>query len=284
MTYDTLISTQELASHLDEPDWAVLDCRFSLSDPEKGWEDYLAGHIPGAVYVHLDRDLCAPVVPGVTGRHPLAPIDQLVERFSAWGIDDSVQVVAYDDWPGGNGAIAGRLWWSLRYLGHQKVAVLNGGWPCWLREGRPQRAGVEYRPRRHFEPRPNPRLLVSSEEVEALRSDPSYRLLDSRSIDRYHGENENLDPVAGHIPGAIPAPYAENLDSDGLFLPPEKLRARFSALLQEVPAERAVFYCGSGVTATHNLLALAYAGLGEARLYLGSWSEWITDPKRPVER
>jgi thiosulfate/3-mercaptopyruvate sulfurtransferase len=284
MSYTSLISTTELAAHPDNPDWAILDCRYSLTVPGRGRSDYQAAHIPGAVYVHLDNDLCAPMIPGKTGRHPLAPMEKLVENFSSWGIGDGVQVVVYDDWPGGSGAIAARLWWTLRYLGHQDVAVLDGGWVRWWSEGHPLQSGEDRRPKRVFTPRPRPELIASSDEVDQMRTDPSYRLFDSRSADRYRGENETIDPVAGHIPGAISAPYEDNVGPGGLFLPPETLRKRFLALLGDVPANRAVFYCGSGVTATHNLVALARAGLGDARLYIGSWSEWITDPQRPVSR
>jgi thiosulfate/3-mercaptopyruvate sulfurtransferase len=284
MTYTTTISCDDLLSSLKDPDWAVLDCRFSLSDPPAGRIAYEAAHIPGAVYVHLDEDLCAPVMPGKTGRHPLPPVEQLVENFSRWGIEPGVQVVVYDDHPGGSGAIAARGWWSLRYLGHSAVAVLDGGWPRWRAAGLPVQGGVERRSRRLFVADVQPGMLASLDEVQAVRRDPAFRLFDSRGADRYRGENETIDPVAGHIPGAISAPYAENLGQDGLFLSPKVLSGRFERLLGEVPPEKAIFYCGSGVTAGHNVLAVAHAGLGMPRLYLGSWSEWITDPDRPVER
>jgi thiosulfate/3-mercaptopyruvate sulfurtransferase len=284
MSYTSVISTTELAAHLDDPDWAIMDCRFSLTVTERGRRDYQEVHIPGAVYVHLDNDLCAPIIPGKTGRHPLASIEQLVENFSNWGIGPGVQVVAYDDWPGGSGAIAARLWWSLRYLGHQDVAILDGGWVRWWSENRALRSGIERRTKRIFIPKLRPELIASGDDVDHMRADPSYRVFDSRGLDRYRGENETIDPIAGHIPGAAPAPYADNIGPGGLFLPPEVLKKRFLALLGDIPASRAVFYCGSGVTAAHNLVALALAGLGDARLYVGSWSEWITDPQRPVAR
>jgi thiosulfate/3-mercaptopyruvate sulfurtransferase len=280
----TTISIESLLASLGEPDWAILDCRFSLTDPPAGELAYQAAHIPGAVYVHLDDDLSASVVPGKTGRHPLPPVEQLVENFSRWGIGPGVQVVVYDDYPGGSGAIAARCWWSLRYLGHEAVAVLDGGWPRWHAAGLPVRGGVEVRSRRKFDTHVQSGMLATVDEVQAVRLDPAFRLFDSRGADRYRGENETIDPVAGHIPGAISAPYAENLGKDGLFLPPQDLKARFKSLLGDVPPERAIFYCGSGVTAGHNVLAMAHAGLGMPRLYLGSWSEWITDPDRPVEK
>ncbi len=283
MPYTTLISADELSAHLDDPQWAIIDCRFTLGDAERGRKDYLVSHIPGAVYAHLDEDLCARVIPGVTGRHPLPTIDQLVQKFSGWGVDSEVQVVAYDDWPGIGLGTAARLWWTLRWSGHNAAAVLDGGWRSWSTAGLPVRLGEERRAPRTFQPVLQSELLVGAAEVERLRIDPAYRLFDSRSADRYRGENETIDPVAGHIPGAISASFAENLGVDGLFLSPQALRKRFEGLLDKTPAERAVFYCGSGVTATINNLALAHAGLGNAKLYAGSWSEWITDPDRPVE-
>lgn len=284
MTFTTLISTSELANHLNDPGWALVDCRFSLIDTEQGRRHYLQSHIPGAVYAHLDEDLCAPVVPGVTGRHPLPKINKLVQNLSQWGIGSGIQVVVYDDWPGASGAIAARLWWTLRWLGHDAVALLDGGWERWKAENRSVVDGEEVRERREFIPYPRLEFIATSDDVEVMRRDPTYLVVDSRGADRYRGENETIDPVAGHIPGAISAPYAENIGSEGLFLSKEALQRRFQMLLGDLQAENIVFYCGSGVTAAHNLVALAYAGLGDARLYVGSWSEWITDPDRPVAK
>ena len=279
MPYTTLISTQELAARLDEPDWAVIDCRFALVDTEQGRQEYQQSHIAGAVYAHLDNDLSGPIIPGKTSRHPLPEIETFTQTVSNWGIDNTTQVVAYDAM---GGAFAARLWWMLRWLGHKSVAVLDGGWPRWQQEDQPVRSGVESRQPRSFIPQPRPELLVEADAVMEIRSDPDHHLFDSRSADRYRGENETLDPVAGHIPGAVCLPFAENLGVDGAFLSPEVLKARFEEQLGDVPCERAVFYCGSGVTAAHNVLAMVHAGLGEARMYAGSWSEWITDPERPV--
>ncbi len=281
MAYTTLISTADLQRHLSNLDWAIVDCRFSLDNTERGREAYLGSHIAGAVYAHLDEDLSGPIMPGKTGRHPLPSVEMFVQVLSSWGIDDQVQVVAHDD---AGGAMAARLWWMLRWLGHPNVAVLDGGWPEWERKSHPVRSGMESRSARSFTPRVRPELVVDAEEIERIRNDLSSRLFDARKTDRYRGENETVDRVAGHIPGAISVPYAENLNSDGLFLPAEQLKARFVSHLGDVPVEKTVVYCGSGVTATHNVLAMAHAGLGEARLYAGSWSEWITDPKRPVAK
>jgi thiosulfate/3-mercaptopyruvate sulfurtransferase len=284
MSHQTLVSAEELFSHLGDPNWAIVDCRFTLGEPERGRQDYLEAHIPGAVYAHLDEDLCSPHVPGITGRHPLPPVDALARKFSDWGIGPGVQVVAYDDWPGPSVTGAARLWWALRWLGHTAAAVLDGGWNRWRQLGGPIKPGLERRPHRDFIPRLRPELSASVDEVESMLLDPAYRVIDSRSADRYRGENETIDPVAGRIPGALNAPYMDNVGLDGLFRPAVELRQRFQSLLGDVPAQNAVFYCGSGVTAAHNVLALMHTGLGEAQLYAGSWSEWITDPRRPVER
>jgi thiosulfate/3-mercaptopyruvate sulfurtransferase len=282
MNYTTLISTAELSEHLGDPGWVVCDCRFDLAAPGWGRQQYLQSHIPGAVYADLNEDLSALVIPGKTGRHPLPEIDALSRKLSEWGIADGVQVVAYDNYPEKAVTGAARLWWLLRWLGHDRVAVLDGAWMAWQYEGREVDNAIETPQPGRFVPRPRPELTASSQQMEAWRLDPAYRVFDSRSADRYRGENETIDPVAGHVPGAISAPFADNSSSDGHFLNREVLRRRFSDLLGDTLAEKAVFYCGSGVTAAYNLLALAYAGLGEARLYGGSWSEWITDPSRPV--
>lgn len=280
MTFSTLISAQELADNLDNPNWVVVDCRFALADTEQGRREYQAGHIAGAVYAHLDEDLSGPIIPGKTSRHPLPSIETFAQTLSGWGIDNKTQVVAYDS---AGGAIASRLWWMLQWLRHEAVAVLNGGWAAWQEGEYPTRAGVETNKPRQFTPKPRPELLVGADDVLQLRADPAYRLFDSRSADRYRGQNEVLDPVAGHIPGAISLPYADNLGKDGLFHLAEELKARFEAQLGDIAAEQTVFYCGSGVTAAHNILAMQHAGLGQSKLYAGSWSEWITDPDRPVE-
>ena len=282
--FSTLISTQELYAHLKDPLWAVVDCRFTLGDSQRGRQDYMQGHIPGAVYARLENDFCAPPIPGVTGRHPLPSVESLAEKFSQWGIASGVQVIIYDDWPGIGLATAARLWWTLKWLGHAAVALLDGGWAQWQVERYPVCPGEESRPPRRFIPAVRSDLLVRSEDVEQMRKDARYRVFDSRSTDRYQGENETIDPVAGHIPGAISAPYLENFTTAGLFRPVQELQERFRVLLGEVTAADATFYCGSGITAAHNVFALAHAGLGEARLYVGSWSEWITDPNRPVAK
>ncbi len=280
MPYTPLISTADLAPHLADPQWVVVDCRFDLANPGWGEEQYREGHIPGAVYAHLDRDLSGPKT-GRNGRHPLPDMNQFKIRLGQWGIDLQTQVVAYDQ---SNGMWASRLWWMLKYLGHQAVAVLDGGMAKWVQEGRPTRAGGEQRTPAVFTGVLNEALRVGAEEVERLRADPAYRLIDSRAPERYRGEVEPLDPVAGHIPGAINLYNLSNVNPEGTFLAPETLRAKFQALLGSTPAANAITYCGSGVAAAHNVLAMEVAGLSGAKLYAGSWSEWCSDPKRPMAR
>jgi thiosulfate/3-mercaptopyruvate sulfurtransferase len=286
MPYTTLIDAAALAAQLDNPDWVVVDARFVLREPDQGEAAYRAGHIPGAVYAHLDCDLSGPVIKGQTGRHPLPAVADITRTLGQWGIDRATQVIVYDD---SGGMTAGRLWWLLAWLGHDAAALLDGGWPAWLAAGYPTRAGVETRAPRSFVPRLRPALVATTDEIAARLGDPNLRLLDARAAERFRGENETLDPVGGHIPGAISAPYAGNLGPDGHFLPPEVLRARFEQLLGSAAAgaaagaaAEAICYCGSGVSAAHNLIAMRHAGLGLPRLYVGSWSEWVADGKRPV--
>lgn len=282
MVFTTTIKATDLSPHLTDPGWLVVDCRFRLTDPDQGWKDYQVSHISGALYAHLDHDLSSPVIKGVTGRHPLPSVEKITEVFSRFGIDSGVQVVAYDDLGGALAAV--RVWWLLRWLGHESVAVLDGGWQEWLKRGLPVDNQISLRQPRNFIPHPRKELVISSQEVEWMRNDPNYRVLDARSADRYRGENETIDPVAGHIPGAISAAYAGNLKPDGTFRSNTSLRDRYKKLIKDVPIEHVVCYCGSGVTSVHNILAMMKAGMGEARLYAGSYSEWITDPKRPVEK
>jgi thiosulfate/3-mercaptopyruvate sulfurtransferase len=282
MTHTTLVSISDLSDHLDDPTWMVIDARFSLADPGLGRRNYLEGHIPGAIYAHLDEDLSSSVIPGKTGRHPLPEVETLVPVFTRWGIPENGQVVVYDDMGGALAAV--RVWWMLRWLGYEYVAILDGGWQHWFKQALPVRGGSESRGAGIFKAKPRPGLVINTEQVAQIRMDPGWRLLDARGADRYRGENEVIDPVAGHIPGAISAPYMGNLNPDGTFRPPDELARRYSRLIGNVPLDRVVVYCGSGVTSIHNILAMQHAGLGEARLYAGSWSEWITDSNRPVAK
>ncbi|MCB8982271.1 MAG: sulfurtransferase [Ardenticatenaceae bacterium] len=270
--FTTLIDAETLHANLDNSHWAVVDCRFKLAEPEAGRRAYQAGHIPGAVYAHLNKDLSNPAVTDY-GRHPLPPPQELINRFSRMGIGTDTQVVAYDD---ANGMIAARLWWMLRYMGHQAVAVLDGGWQAWEAAGYAARSGEEVRETAAFRGRPHLEWLVLVEEVPHAPL-----LVDSRDAARYRGEMENIDPIAGHIPGAVNYDYQANWTADGRYRPAAVLRSQLAEVLGDTPPDQATFYCGSGVTACVNLLALAHAGLGNGRLYAGSWSEWCRDPHLP---
>jgi thiosulfate/3-mercaptopyruvate sulfurtransferase len=278
VSYTTLIDPNALARHLTDASFAIVDCRFLLSDPEWGEREYAAGHIPGAVYAHLDRDLSGQKT-GTNGRHPLPTPAAVRETFSRLGIDRDVQVVAYDQ---DLGSYASRLWWMLRWLGHEKAAVLDGGFRRWVAEGRPVSAGVDTRPARRFEGAPREDFTADADAVDRLSRHPGWRLVDARAPERFRGDTETIDKIAGHIPGAMNYFYQWNVDEAGVFRTPEELRTRFRAALGEVSASHVVCYCGSGVTACHNLLALEHAGLRGARLYPGSWSEWSSDVSRPV--
>lgn len=271
--YNTLINPEALSEHLEDPHWVVVDCRFDLKDIEAGHVAYLNAHIPGAVYAHLDDDMSGPPLTD-SGRHPLPAPESLVETFSRLGIDGEKQVVAYDD---AGGAVAARLWWMLRYLGHDAAAVLNGGWTAWLDSRLPTAEGEENNPVTEFYGEPRVQRCVLLEEVT-----DAPLLVDARDPVRYRGEFEPLDRVPGHIPGAVNHFYGDNLDEKGFFLPPKQLRRRLEKVLGDKPAAKTVFYCGSGVTACHNVLASVHAGLPEPRLYVGSWSEWCQHPDRCV--
>jgi thiosulfate/3-mercaptopyruvate sulfurtransferase len=288
--YTTLISTDVLASRLDG-DWVVVDCRFDLQNDQWGREQYLASHIPGAVYASLSHDMAGPKT-GTNGRHPLPSMDALSATLGRLGISSGSQhlrtpapshpqVIAYDQ---DSGMYASRLWWLLRYAGHDAVAVLDGGWAKWLREGRPTRSGMETRTPTTFVAAPRPGMRVAVDELVSLVSDPATLLVDARAPERYEGRTEPIDRVPGHIPGAVNHHYKSNALDDSTFLSPDVLRDRFTDLLDGRDPSQAVMYCGSGVTACHNLLAMAHAGLPGARLYPGSWSEWSGDPTRPVEK
>jgi thiosulfate/3-mercaptopyruvate sulfurtransferase len=278
--YDTLISTAELARDLGRPDWVLFDVRYDLSDPGFGRRAYDAGHIPGAAFLDMNSDLAGPPGAG-RGRHPLPDVDRLAATLGAHGVGRDMQVVAYDD---AGGTWAARLWWLLRYLGHDAVAVLEGGLPRWEAEGHPVERSVP--PRRSaatFVPALRDEMVATTTDVADALAAGSHVLVDSRAPDRFRGENETIDPVGGHIPGARNRFFRQNLAPDGGLLPPASLRREFGDVLEGRSASEAIVYCGSGITACANLLALEHAGLRGARLYAGSWSEWIADPSRPVE-
>ena len=279
MDYTTIISVNDLSNHLGDPNWGFIDCRFYISEPEKGYQEYLEAHIPGAIYAHLDRNLSGEIIPGKTSRHPLPDVQEFTETLSSWGLDRQTQVIAYDN---SGGTIAARLWWMLRWVGHGSAAVLDGGWPAWIESGNAQESQEFSRSRRQFIPRLDPEIFVDSRFVEEIRLDPEFLLLDARAPERFWGLEEPLDSIAGHIPGAVSAPYSENLSDDGYFLPDEMLSERYRNLLGEHSPTKTIMYCGSGVTAIHNIIAMIQVGYDMPKLYPGSWSEWITDPSRPI--
>jgi len=278
MILTTLVSAEILAQRADDPDWIVFDCRHDLVDPARGRTEYTASHIPGARFLHLDEDLSAPKT-GKNGRHPLPDPDALMEKLGWAGVNARKQVVAYD---AQGGMVAARLWWLLRWLGHLPVAVLDGGWNQWISEGRAQTAEVPQRQPTRFSGKAIPNW-VGADFVRARLYDPGTVLVDARAPDRYRGQNETLDPVGGRIPGARNRYFRDNLDASGRFKTPEALEQEFGTILGPAGAENVVNYCGSGVSACHNFLAMEVAGLRGARLYPGSWSEWCVDPSRPVE-
>ncbi|OBS09152.1 sulfurtransferase [Acidihalobacter prosperus] len=276
---DCLIDTERLAQALDSAgDLVLVDCRFDLARPEAGREAYRAGHLPGAVYAHLDEDLSGPTGPQ-TGRHPLPDVEGFAARCGEWGIGPGVRVVAYDD---AGGAYAARLWWLLRWLGHAEVSVLDGGLDAWRESGRPQQTDVPRPSPRSFTGHPVEAMTLEAQALQSALAARRCRLVDVRAAARFRGEIEPIDPVAGHVPGAVNHPFTQLLDARGRFLPAAELRAQFDALLDDHLPEALVAMCGSGVTACHLLLAMAHAGLPGGRLYPGSWSEWIRDPTRPV--
>ena len=269
----TLIDAPALRARLTDPRLVILDARFNLFDVDEGRNAYREAHIPGAVYVHLDEDLSGPPLTDA-GRHPMPSPEAMEALFGRLGIGADSQVVTYDQ---RDGVVAARAWWMLRYMGHEAVAVLDGGWKAWRAAGYPTTAGEEYRPAVRFRGTPRRDRLVTVEELAGVPL-----LVDSRDPRRYRGEEEPLDPVAGHIPGAVNRFHGENLDDEGRFLPPAALAESLASLLGGTPLADTAFYCGSGVTACHGLLAACHAGLGDGRLYAGSWSEWCRDPARPV--
>jgi thiosulfate/3-mercaptopyruvate sulfurtransferase len=278
MSENTLIQAEELAALLGDARLRLFDCRFDLARPSYGRNAYLDEHVPGAIYADLNADLSAPAT-ATSGRHPLPPPEAFAARLRAWGVSADSRVVAYDD---GNGAYASRLWWMLRWLGHDDVAVLDGGMRRWLQLGLPLSDAAPSPLPGNFAARPRPGMAASAADVLAAVASPAARVIDARAPERYRGEIEPIDRVAGHVPGARNHPFATSLDGQGRFLPRAALRDALVASLDGAAPGSAIVYCGSGVTACHVLLALEHAGLAGARLYPGSWSEWSSDPSRPV--
>jgi thiosulfate/3-mercaptopyruvate sulfurtransferase len=277
--FRTLIAPADLAPHLADENWIVVDCRFDLAAPDRGEQLYLESHIPGARYAHLDRDLSGEKT-GSNGRHPLPSAEQMRDRFGVLGIAPGKQVVVYD---ADSAMHASRLWWMVRFMGHDAVAVLDGGLARWIREGFAMRGGREQWRPATFIGAPRESWRLTADAVARGLGDPARLLIDARAEERFRGENETLDKKAGHIPGAKNYFFQRNLREDKTFKSPEELRTAWSTALEGTNPEQVVMYCGSGVTACHNLLALEHAGLTGARIYPGSWSEWSADPSRPTE-
>jgi len=280
MPYTTLVSVDDLAARLNDAAWIVCDCRHDLADTEAGRRANRESHIPGARFVHLDEDLSAPRS-GRNGRHPLPAPEQFARRLGELGMDGAKQVVAYD---ASGGYYAARLWWMLRWLGHDAVAVLDGGWDAWRKAPHPITDQNPLIDAARFIMRRRADMAWDAGYIVANLGKPEPRLLDARSPDRYRGENETLDPVAGHIPGAINRFFRLNLEADGRFKAATILRKEFTEILGNSAPGNVTHYCGSGVTACHNLLAMEIAGLTGSCLYPGSWSEWCSSPARPVAR
>jgi thiosulfate/3-mercaptopyruvate sulfurtransferase len=280
LAFSTLIDTATLAVHTADPTWRTIDCRFKLDDEGWGLKEYHSAHIPGAVYAHLNADLSGPMT-GRNGRHPLPDPSTLSRTLGRLGITRGVQVVAYDQ---DAGMWASRLWWLLRWMGHDDVAVLDGGFARWLADARPTAAGDEPSRPVEFSGTPRMEMVADVGEVERLVGRKDSLLLDARAPERYRGEIEPIDRVPGHIPGAVNHHFLRNIGEGGTFRSADDLRRGFQHVLGELPADRVVCYCGSGVTACQNLVALEHAGMHGARLYVGSWSEWSSDPSRPIER
>jgi thiosulfate/3-mercaptopyruvate sulfurtransferase len=285
MTFTTLISAAVLRDLVGTPEIAIIDCRFDLMNPDGGRRAYLEGHIPGARYADLNRDLSAPIS-ATSGRHPLPSPDEFLAGLSQLGVGRATQVIAYDD---SAGAFAARLWWMLRWVGHAAAAVLDGGIKAWVSEGGALQSGEE-KPLQgaaggpHLSAQADAAAVIETAEIERRLSDPAFLLIDARAGERFAGTVEPIDAVAGHITGAVNQPFSANLGADGRFLPAPVLRQAWEKRLAGHSPTQVAAMCGSGVTACHNLLSLEVAGLRGAKLYAGSWSEWIRDPRRPIAR
>lgn len=281
MDATTLVSVDDLRAVIGDPRVVILDARFSLDDEQWGERDYLEGHIPGALYADTATHLAGEIIPGVTGRRPFPEPDVFARQLGAWGIGDDTQVVAYD--ADGGLMSAARVWLMLRWMGHDRVAVLDGGWQAWTESGAPIETDVRTPEPTTFTTRLHPELLVEVDEVDVARQRPLTCVFDSRGEEGYHGRGVYHDPVRGHIAGAGLADRAHTLTGDKHFRSPDELRAHYEYLIGDQQPEDIIFYCGSGITAAQNVLAMTVAGLPGSRMYVGSWSEWITDPRRPTE-
>lgn len=278
MHYSTLIDVATVAAQRENPSWVILDCRFDLTQPAWGEAQFASGHVPGAQYAHLDRDLSGPPT-AMSGRHPLPDPAVFAALASRWGIDRHTQVVVHDQ---AGGVFAARAWWLFRWLGHERVALLDGGFAAWQKAGLPIETASHARPARMFEPRADLSQVVAVDAIVAALGSATLYLVDARGADRFAGQNETMDPRAGHVPGAVNHHYALNLGADGRLLDAATLRERWLTTLAGRDPKEMVAMCGSGVSACLNLLSMEVAGLPGAKLYPGSWSEWVKDPSRPV--
>ena len=279
MSYSTILSAQELNAIIHDDNVRVFDCRFSLKDPQGGLNNYQAGHLPMAQFADMDTQLSSAMTE-TSGRHPLPEADTFLAQLKAWGINNDTQVIAYDDI---SGAFAARLWWMMRWMGHDKVAVLNGGMQQWTEQGYElSQDKVEFAAG-NFSGTPNMDWLVDIETVQAELEANKITLIDARAPDRFTGKDKNTDPVPGHVPGAHNLPFGGNLTKDGRFETADIINQRFSSVIQDQPLTQVVNMCGSGVTACHNLLAQAVAGMPPTKIFIGSWSQWIRDSSRPVD-
>lgn len=279
LSFPPTLTLETLADVLGNPEWLPVDCRFDLENPNWGQAAFGEAHIPGAVYAHLERDLSADL-DGSNGRHPLPSVEALEERLTRLGIGNRTTVVAYDS---RGGPFAARLWWTLLYLGHDRATVLDGGFPAWVQAGYPTEQGQSAATSARFKAEVRPGMVVSSADVLESLDEPSVQLIDARAPERYRGEQEPYDPVAGRIPGARNRFWQENIAKNLTFRPGAALRHGFEQILETGDPSAAISYCGSGVTAAHNALAMAVAGLPVPRVYAGSWSEWCSDSSRPTE-
>jgi len=279
--YSTLVSPTIVQENLSNKNWRFFDCRFVLKKPDQKEAEFKVSHLPSASYINLKYDLSDPQILGKTGRHPLPAIEKLERQFSSWGINSSIQVIVYDDF---SGAHAARFWWMLRWLGHDAVAVLNGGWNRWINENRPVSSEIISNESKVFKAITRNHWCVDAEQIMKNFGDSEVCILDARSAERFRGENETIDPVSGHIPGAKSVPFSKNLNEDGNWKSKSELYKMYLDLLGRSSVEKSISYCGSGITACHNILAMCHAGLGIPRLYPGSWSDWINNPKRPVTK
>ena len=278
MSYTTIISAQQLKEIINNDNVRVIDCRFSLKDPQGGLKCYQSGHLPNAQFADMDTQLSSAMTE-TSGRHPLPDVDVFIDQLKQWGINNDTQVIAYDDI---SGAFAARLWWMMRWLGHDKVAVLDGGMKQWTDAGYElTQDNVEF-PKGDFMGAAKMEWLADIDSVQREIAENKMILIDARAADRFTGKDQNTDPVPGHIPGACNLPFAGNLTKEGLFESPENIKQRYANVLQNQPLTNVTNMCGSGVTACHNLLALEIAGFAPTKIFIGSWSQWIRDPSRPV--